>query len=119
VPSHRTPTQHLKSRKCRLPPLLGGRTAQENLVDDDPGSDLRHRGDSLDPRRLQRAEFLADAHFAVRGDLDPGRRGLHGRRHRLGQRVGPESQPGIRQHGLQAPGDPGFSELDPPLRMIT
>src|SRR5205807_233928 len=49
--------QHLQRAECVLPPLLGRRAAEEDLVDDDPGAGLRHRGDTRDPRRLQGAEL--------------------------------------------------------------
>ena len=70
---------------------------------------MRHRGDPLDPRRLQRAELRPDRDLTVWGDLDPRTRPPRGHRHRLDQRVHPEGQPWIRQDRLQAPGDPGFS----------
>src|SRR4029077_12029190 len=97
--------QHLEAAESGLPPLLGRRAADEDLVDDDPGTGLRHCGDTRDPRRLQGAELRPYDDLTVRSELDPRRRRLHGHRHRLDQRVGPERQPGIRQDHLQAPGD--------------
>jgi hypothetical protein len=119
VPSHRTPTQHLKSRKCRLPPLLGGRNAQEDLVDDDPGSDLRHRDDSLDPRRLQRAEFrpmLTSPSGAIwipaaEACMDAGIASV--------SVSVPKASQGSGSMACRHRAIPDFPELDPPLRMIT
>jgi hypothetical protein len=111
--------QHLEGAECVLPPLLGRRAADEDLVDDDPGAGLRHRGDTRDPRRLQGAELRPYDDLAVRSELDPRRRRLHGHRHRLDQRVGPECQPGSGKIACRHRAMPDLPELEPPLSTIT
>ncbi len=52
--------QHLQCAKRLLPPLLGGRTAEEDLINHDRGTGTGHRSDPFDPRRLQRPELRPD-----------------------------------------------------------
>jgi hypothetical protein len=67
--------QHLQGAKRVLPPLLGRRTAEEDLIDDDPGTGTGHRSDPFHPRSLQHAELRRDDDLTVRSELDPrGRR---------------------------------------------
>src|SRR5271165_558848 len=106
-----TDPEHPQAVKRRQPPLLGRRAAEEHLVKDDPGAAARHRGDTRDPRCLQRAERRPDDDLAVRSELDT--RLLRGRGHRLDQGVRSEGEPWIRQDGLQAPGDAGLSRTGP------
>jgi len=105
--------QHRPRAECVLPPLLGRRAADKDLVHDDPGSGSGHRGDPRDPRRLQGSELRPDDDLAVLGELDTRRRRLQRRRHRLDQVVGPEGQPRIRQDRLQAPGDSRLARAGP------
>ena len=69
-----------------LPPLLGHRAAEEDLVDDDPGAGLRHRGDTRDPRRLQGAELRPHDDLAVRSERDAALSWLFGVNPILGDR---------------------------------
>ncbi len=100
--------QHPQFAQSFLPSPLRVRSAEEDLIDDDPGARTGHRGDPLDPRRLQRPELRPDDHLSVRSELDPAVRRLHGGRHRLNQHVCPKGQPRIRQDRLQTPNDPGL-----------
>jgi hypothetical protein len=103
-----TDPQHVQPVKGLLPPLLARCPAEEDLIDDDPGARAGRRHDAVDPGRFQRPEVRPDAHPAIRRDGDPRVRLLHLRGQRLDERVAPERQPRIRQHGLQAPYDPGL-----------
>jgi hypothetical protein len=101
-----TDPEHVKRVERVLPPPLGRRAAEEDLIDDDPRPGPRHRRDPLDPRRVQGAEFRPDDDLAIGGELDSIGRRPPGRGHRLDQRVHPECQPRLRQDRLQAARDP-------------
>jgi hypothetical protein len=92
-----TDPQHPQVTQSLLPSLLRVRSSEEDLIDDDTSARTGHRGDPLDPGRLQHPELRPDDHLSARGELDPRIRSAHSRGHRVNQRVGPESQPRIRQ----------------------
>src|SRR6266545_4847578 len=54
-------------------------------------------------------ELRPDDHLAVRSELDPSGRRLHGRGHRLDQAVHTEGQPRFRRDRLETPYDLGLS----------
>jgi hypothetical protein len=92
--------EHLQPNKSLLPPLLGRRPTEEDVIDDDSSAGTNHCGDPVHPRRFQRPELRPDTHPAIRGELDPRIRCLHGRGHRLDQRIDPDGKPWIRQDRL-------------------
>ncbi len=49
--------QHRQRAQRRLPPQLRRRTTEEDLINDDPGTGMRHRRHPFDPRRLECAEL--------------------------------------------------------------
>jgi hypothetical protein len=91
------------------PSLLRGGSADEVVVDDDPGTCPSHRRDPRHPRRLDSPEFRPDDHRAVRRELDPVGGRPQRQRQSFDERVDAHHQPWIRQDRLQAPGDRGFS----------
>jgi hypothetical protein len=101
--------QNVQSGESLLPPLLGHRSAEEDLIDDDPGARTSYRGDPAHPRRFQTSEPWPDTHPAIRGELDACIGCLHGCWHGLDQHVVPDGKPRIRQDRLETPGDPGFA----------
>ena len=63
--------QHVQSAKSLLPPLLRYHSAEEDLIDDDPGARTGHRGDPVHPRRFHGrliARQLDDMHLVIRAD---------------------------------------------------
>lgn len=62
--------QHVQFVQSLVPSLLRGRSAEEDVGDDDPGAGTGHCGDSLGPGRFQRPERWPQGHFV--GQLDAG-----------------------------------------------
>jgi hypothetical protein len=73
--------------------LLRGSAAQEYIVDDDPRSGPRHRGDAGHPGSLHLAEAIADRDLALLPERDAGTSVRQRRRQRVNEVVDADADP--------------------------